>query len=963
MWIAGQRVMAELEPELGLGIIVKLVGPRLVEVFFPGAQLTRQYTQSGAPLRRLVLAPGQRVRSKDGKTHTIKVCHEARGLFRYESAEGAVFGEQELDHLIEDETPVAAFLMGHWSHPKTFRLRERAWALRAKSLDPDLRGLVGPRISLLPHQLSIASDVARREYPRLLLADEVGLGKTIEAGLIFSSLRALGRAKRVLIVVPESLEHQWLAEMYRRFHEMFTLVDAERSEQELLSQGKSAFELNQRVLCSIEFLSENVERLQEATEEPWDLLIVDEAHRLHWSEEEASVEWEIIQLLSERARGLLLLTATPQHHGIETQFGLLHLVDPKRYPDFATFRRQAEHLKTTAALATDIQHETRTAALTSRLKKEFPKDEDLAKAADAFEAGGPANDLLERLVDRHGTGRVLIRNRRSRIQGFPERKLSPVPIAPPKGWLEWLHSVDPDPLSGGKLFELAAGLGSKVPAKAEAEWFEARAKGLLALLDSLGKDKVLLIASTPERVEDLQEWLRGSSSVRTALFHEEMEIVERDRQAAWFAQADGARVLLCSEIGGEGRNFQFCHHLVLFDLPLHPDVVEQRIGRLDRIGQAEAVSIHVPFCSGTPEEVLLRWYSDGLDLFGQPWNGAELPPTLGKDLAEAFRACFPKSKSFDQREEILAKLMDKTKAAAEKIRTDQKESVDLLVDITSFNQGKGATLAERISQVDKASELKTFLADAFDHFGVEAESLDETGTLKLSAHSLTFVEQFPGLSGTGELLATFRRDLALVREELSFLSWEHPVTEGALDLVLQGNIGRVTGGFASTALNGEPVVLELLYVLQATAPASLEVEHDLPLRTLPVFITPEGKILEVAPEAASVRLKPISPHKAVEVLKPIRQELTEAFDGALNQAKKVSEPILKEAARTWNERFEKEKARLKELARHNALISDAEIEAHEKKREQGLAAITATEPRLDAIRLIIAGPGPGRSRG
>lgn len=101
----------------------------------------------------------------------------------------------------------------------------------------------------------------------------------------------------------------------------------------------------------------------------------------------------------------------------------------------------------------------------------------------------------------------------------------------------------------------------------------------------------------------------GAEVFHAALFHEGMDMVERDRAAAFFADAEeGAQALICSEIGGEGRNFQFAHHLVLFDLPLDPEVLEQRIGRLDRIGQTETIRIHIPYQAGGPERLPYRWY-------------------------------------------------------------------------------------------------------------------------------------------------------------------------------------------------------------------------------------------------------------------------------------------------------------------------------------------------------------------
>src|SRR5690606_34781884 len=100
------------------------------------------------------------------------------------------------------------------------------------------------------------------------------------------------------------------------------------------------------------------------------------------------------------------------------------------------------------------------------------------------------------------------------------------------------------------------------------------------------------------------------------VFHEGLNLIERDRAAAYFADTEeGAQVLVCSEIGSEGRNFQFAHDLVMFDLPINPDLLEQRIGRLDRIGQTQTVNIHVPFYPATAQQRMLAWYHEGLNSF------------------------------------------------------------------------------------------------------------------------------------------------------------------------------------------------------------------------------------------------------------------------------------------------------------------------------------------------------------
>jgi ATP-dependent helicase HepA len=129
----------------------------------------------------------------------------------------------------------------------------------------------------------------------------------------------------------------------------------------------------------------------------------------------------------------------------------------------------------------------------------------------------------------------------------------------------------------------------------------------------------LVICAQAQTALALEQELRAREAIKSAVFHEGMSILERDRAAVYFSEdaRDAAQVLLCSEIGSEGRNFQFSHNIVLFDLPLNPDLLEQRIGRLDRIGQTQDVKIHVPYFENTAQEVLFRWYHEGLNAFEQ----------------------------------------------------------------------------------------------------------------------------------------------------------------------------------------------------------------------------------------------------------------------------------------------------------------------------------------------------------
>src|SRR5699024_8691348 len=129
-------------------------------------------------------------------------------------------------------------------------------------------------------------------------------------------------------------------------------------------------------------------------------------------------------------------------------------------------------------------------------------------------------------------------------------------------------------------------------------------------------EKVLIICARRETAMDLHSWLSYQQGMNVGVFHEHMDLISRDRAAAYFAvPIDGAQALICSEIGSEGRNFQFAKQLVLFDLPRNPDLLEQRIGRLDRIGQGSDIYIHVPYFTEHAQTVLFRWYHEGMQAF------------------------------------------------------------------------------------------------------------------------------------------------------------------------------------------------------------------------------------------------------------------------------------------------------------------------------------------------------------
>ncbi len=425
-FIPGQRWISNTESELGLGLILEVTGNR-VTVLFLASDERRVYARDNAPLTRVRFSSGDQIESIDEiKLKVIRLV-EQNGLITYiaksESGQEVHLDEVELNHHIQFNKPQDRLFTGQIDPSAWFQLRYETWRRLQQHQQSPVKGLLGGRTSLIPHQLFIAQEAANRSVPRIMLADEVGLGKTIEAGLILHHRLINGLSNRVLIMVPESLLHQWLVEMLRRFNLRFSIFDEERC---LETQGDNPFSTEQLVLCSQNFFAAYPRRQQQALQVAWDMVIVDEAHHLEWSEEAPSPEYLFVERLAQQTPGLILLTATPEQLGKESHFARLRLLDPDRFYSFAAFLEEERLFEPVAnaakmLLAGKPLDDTATASLRTLLKNDNVETL-LQNLNDAVKAPAARGELIKILLDHHGTGRILFRNSRQTVQGFPERE-------------------------------------------------------------------------------------------------------------------------------------------------------------------------------------------------------------------------------------------------------------------------------------------------------------------------------------------------------------------------------------------------------------------------------------------------------------------------------------------------------------------------------------------------------------
>ncbi|TQV66143.1 RNA polymerase-associated protein RapA [Exilibacterium tricleocarpae] len=957
----GQRWISNTESELGLGVVQEHLNRRIT-LYFPANDETRTYADNNAPLTRVAYRAGEQIQYGGGRSLTVIEVMENNGCLIYAGVAAAgspapgtdaeqiteqiIVPETELDSDVPFGGPKERLLAGQIDSGRRFQLRRQTLEHLARLHHSPAAGLLGARVELLPHQLYIAAEVAARHAPRVLLADEVGLGKTIEAGLILHQQLLSGRARRALVTVPDSLVHQWLVEMLRRFNLPFTLLDAARCD-DLASSGiDNPFDSAQLVLCSLSLLVNVPARLEQALQAQWDLLVVDEAHHLVWSEQQASPAYTAVEALARQAAGLLLLTATPEQLGMESHFARLRLLDPARYHDFDHFRAEqakyqpvndlvqkllsAEAPQLFAAgtpLRAELQHYLGDAAAKRLLE---------ALAGGSAAAAEAVADATQVLLDRHGTGRVLFRNTRAAVAGFPERRLQPHPLAAPDAF------TAAAPTAIAERLHPEYTLGPNWPRQ------DSRVSWLAQWLKAIRPAKVLLICAEAETALDLEEHLRLRVGVRSAVFHEGLSLLERDRAAAYFADdIDGAQILVCSEIGSEGRNFQFAHHMVMFDLPRNPDLLEQRIGRLDRIGQTETVQIHVPYYRDTAQERLLRWYRDGIDGFRRACPA-------GPAIAERFAGQLDQCLSEDDSAAMTA-LIDATRAFTDTTLAALQAGRDRLLELNACNPRRARQIIEELQQAEAVEALSHYMEQVLDEFGVEQEHHSDSATVLRPGDHMV-VHKFPGLPDDG-LTATCDRRTALSREDMVFLSWEHPMVSGAMDLVLSADFGNT----AFCTLKLPPLapgtlLVEAIFVLHSTAPRALQLQRFLPAALTRVVLDSHNNDLSnVISDHHLDQLGEAVPKKvARNLVNHARAEIAELVQQAEDRARAQQSRMLADAVASMQRRQQQELERLQALAAVNPNIRRAEIEHIETSTRELEVHLNNARIKLEALRVAVA---------
>lgn len=694
-----------------------------------------------------------------------------------------------------------------------FVLKTESHLLRLAHANSKIQSLSNSRTRILAHQVESTHRIVNALRPRFLIADEVGLGKTIEAGLVIRELAYRHDYNRILIVCPASLVEQWRCEMQCKFNDAYEIMDAAFMRRIKAGPGeKNPWMARDRLICSIDFIK-NPAFAVELKKARWDSVIIDEAHRLRRDSSHVTRSFAAVEIIASNTKALLFLSATPFRGKLEELYHLIGLLDRNLLGPFHTFYEKyclegsdLSSLKKKISQAVIRRTKKEVGGFTSRHARTirfalYPDERSLYDETTAYvsfeynravqfenRAVGFVMTVFQKLLD--SSTHALVSAFRKRIAGLESRldcpAGEPLPVKDMSG-LNAADSDNPDSFTGchsGKTrveieaeIEIlkrlaAAGDGIRKNKKAE------KLKTLIRDLRTMGHEKFLIFTQFKTTQDFLAGVLRG---YRVSVFNGSMS--REEKEAAIESFRGPAEILISTEAGGEGRNLQFCSILINYDLPWSPLKIEQRIGRLHRFGQKSDVHVCNFSTRDTVAERVLEVLEKKLKLFEESIGEPDVMlgsieeeiglEALIMDIAAGRKSRREAEKDIDER-------LNRSRTNFEKLG---QLVISSRMDF-NYDEYYRITLAERRFSNNRIRDFFDFLIE---------NGFSTSGIGRADAKTGLYPVRKPrGLSGS-QSRGTFCSETALDDESLEFLAFGHPEVDSAIRYCGSTEFGGLAG--------------------------------------------------------------------------------------------------------------------------------------------------------------------------
>lgn len=842
---------------------------------FPGTPIARR--QDGEAFSQHAIVSGKPVKAKDG--HWIYQIQVSGEEHRRKSSACTV-SEADLEPLPPLSTAPLDYLRClAWGSPDHFL---RRWTLRLieSRYIGDSNGvppLLGARITPMGHQIYAVRRVLWDRVPRFILADEVGLGKTVEAGLVIQALKAWNPSLRVLVLAPGSMARQWQTELYLRFGALaFSYVDRVTWANVTDVERKRLLTRQHLIVTTtvLQAVATIREKLKAAA---WDLLVIDEAHQYPPGTELYTFFHEMAQ----ESHGVLALSATPSKREIASLSGLLSLVSPDVYRSNST-GALASRMKSQRGVWDRLSF-TRKSLDAAKAEGKPLDSEDLAYLASEWSGLIADDPVVDRLLSQMRAGEVeaaeqligyvqefhrldhrIIRTRRSALrkqrQHWSEREvieidyaisnvealvvnhLESLPAAKAdtndnllRGLYYRVFAETPSRLLGflqlrrealrGRLLRatedslsllfadpgpadeaaLIQSIAKSVPALInESAWLNsaiglvedwiaaepicgkilALAKWTADYLTHSERSQLLIFAQDHMVVEEICKTLTHLlQGISVQTFHHGLEEAELSRTALDFQRNRSCQILVSDELGGEGRNFQNADAVIHFDIPWSVARIEQRIGRLDRVGRGVARPVLSVLCCGaTPAEAALRnIHKEAFKVYTRSVGGLEYAlPRLQMKVTDAL--CRTPDK--------LLALSNELQLAIDKELGDVDEAFDLSLDASRVQLRDAQELAQILEEPGDPHSEGVAFAKWANKLGIRTRKRGATWEFQWEKDGL--LRPLRGLPDQHLVVGTFDRRRALEDESEQFFGPGHPLVDGILGDLANAGEGRAT---------------------------------------------------------------------------------------------------------------------------------------------------------------------------
>ncbi|MFX0082513.1 MAG: SNF2-related protein [Candidatus Hodarchaeota archaeon] len=1077
----GNLVIYRLNPDIGLGKIIKIIEiPTSKSLDDEDTQVVAKYKVlfknniikiiHPIDLIHFIFDINEKIESKQGigiiNSNDFMV---KDGLISYEFLKdnGKRVQIYENEIYTRYTTPIEALIAQKRIHPpKNFLLKYWAHLFYSYYTSYQIKCITNSRLSLMPHQINVTHRLSEEHFPRIILADEVGLGKTIEAGIYIKEMMARNLSERILIIVPASLVQQWKFELENKFNLNFTIYDGKKVK-ELKNRGyfKSAqlfqnpFYYDNLIICSLQF-ARNRKYIELLSKISWDIVIFDEAHHLRrylinatTGRYRETLNYELARNLSTTCESMLLLTATPlQLHSFEL-YSLIELIHPEIFNSFSEFEHFRKNLQFINLLITNINQidnlnnfeVKNTLKLLKNLRyvnKNWTDKEILSELSnDSFK-----ENLFKKIEADHTLSNLIIRNRKKNVfseEFLNKRNVNTIIINPTKEELEvyneirlylaqiYNSSISKENVGFGFVITTLQKLltsskyailkslerrleqitrykniflnidvikeedpeyfqleleeefldsepfdknKKKLTEKQSEEAFsifnqekilkefynklkkipyDSKSDRLVEIIDQIysnnSNEKVIVFTQFVDTLKYLKELLENQeNSYFVEAFYGGLDKQQKDEAVERFRNYRGFSILLSTEIGGEGRNFQFCRTLINYDLPWNPMKLEQRIGRVDRIGQeSREIYIYNFYMEGTVETDVVYALINRINLFEE--SIGILEPIIGRVEKDLKNVIFAEDDG--KRRKKLNEFYRTLDEEIKKAKEIEMQLDDLMIDKKSFQmEGLISSLASCIDVKLTHNELfllmNQFLNLENNRYGfIENIKIDLVQTkeseniiLKIKINDILLKN--PKYKLQNEYTGTFNLEFAREKEEIDFFALGHPLINAVLDVCREDSFKGVYTIFEIKKqnlrkyFNSDITLQEELFLFIFIVKFQ---GYIIESQVSPIIVDKNGKEIE---DFESVVLDIENYDKIFQFNKNIEKTNLESnfILNLQNKAKKIIKyktSIWKREVRKLNDKiFNLERNKKKKIYEHNKRVLNLKLESLKLKLER-----------------------------